>query len=504
MTQTERPQSSTGSGAPSSAGPPGLDWGADPGMSAFEIVMWRVDVDPKLRSTMMGVEILDEVPDWQRFVDAHEWATRMAPRLRERVVAPLFGAGTPHWAPDPDFDLHYHLRHLSLAAKTGSGPGGWRELWELAEQSTMTPLDPQRPLWEVTLVSGLPDGRAGYLLKLHHALADGLGLTQLLSGLHSRTREPTVDKPWPDLPARGAQESFGAALLRQVTDDVSAVGSAAGSAVRSVLGGLGQAVRHPRSAVGDAVEWTASARRVLSPPPGTPSPLLAARSGSLRFRAIDVRFADFRAAGKAVGATVNDAYLAALMGTFRLYHERMGHPLAPDATMPVSVPVSVRRDDDAQGGNHFAPGRLGGPVGVVDVTERIAAVHAGMQAVRAEPALESADVFTPLLSRLPGEFVSRIAGDMTRANDLQASNVPGLREDVFLAGAKIERIYPFAPLPGCAAMISMVTHGETCCIGANLDGAAISDQELFARCLVDGFREVLALRPGAPDPVRRD
>jgi WS/DGAT/MGAT family acyltransferase len=498
MTQTDQPGSNTGDRSRGD-GPPGLSWGADPGMSAFEIVMWRVDVDPKLRSTMMGVEILDSVPDTDRFIEAHEWATRMAPRLRERVVAPLFGTGTPHWALDPDFDLHYHLRFMSLP----SG-GGWRQLWELAEQSTMTPLDPQRPLWEVTLVSGLPDGRAGYFIKLHHALGDGLGITQLLSGLHSRTRDHTDDKPWPDLPAKGTQESIGNALLRQVTDDVSAVGSAAGSAVRSVLGGLGQAVRHPRTTVDDALAWTASARRVLSPPPGTPSPLLAPRSGTLRFRAVDVEFADFRAAGKVVGGTVNDAYLAALMGAFRLYHERMGHPVAPDATMPVSVPVSVRRDDDAQGGNHFAPGRLAGPIGVVGAEERVGAVHAAMALARAEPALESADVFTPLLSRLPGEFVSRIAGDMTKQNDLQASNVPGLREDVFLAGAKIERIYPFAPLPGCAAMISMVTHGSTCCIGANLDGAAISDQDLFARCLVDGFAEVLALHPGAAPPVWRN
>lgn len=51
-----------------------------------------------------------------------------------------------------------------------------------------------------------------------------------------------------------------------------------------------------------------------------------------------------------------------------------------------------------------------------------------------------------------------------RANDLEASNVPGLRETVFVAGARVERLYPFAPLPGCATMITLLTHGETCCI----------------------------------------
>jgi diacylglycerol O-acyltransferase len=58
-------------------------------------------------------------------------------------------------------------------------------------------------------------------------------------------------------------------------------------------------------------------------------------------------------------------------------------------------------------------------------------------------------------------------------------------------GGPREQIYPFAPLPGCAAMISMYTHNGTCCVGANLDAAAITDTALFARCLQQGFAEVL-------------
>jgi hypothetical protein len=99
--------------------------------------------------------------------------------------------------------------------------------------------------------------------------------------------------------------------------------------------------------------------------------------------------------------------------------------------------------------------------------------------------------------------ISQVAGGLTKANDLQASNVPGLREDVYLAGAKIERAYPFGPLPGCAAMITLMSHGDMCCIGANVDPAAITDPELFARCLHDGFAEVLTLADHPEPPIRR-
>jgi hypothetical protein len=92
---------------------------------------------------------------------------------------------------------------------------------------------------------------------------------------------------------------------------------------------------------------------------------------------------------------------------------------------------------------------------------------------------------------------------MTKGNDLQASNVPGLREDVYVAGAKVERLYGFGPLPGCAAMISFVSHGPVGCVGVNFDPAAFSEQELFVRSLLEGFGEVLSLHEGSAEPIAR-
>jgi hypothetical protein len=165
--------------------------------------------------------------------------------------------------------------------------------------------------------------------------------------------------------------------------------------------------------------------------------------------------------------------------------------------MPIAIPISVRKEGDGAGGNRIAGARLAAPVGVTDPAERIRAIRALIGAARAEPALNALGLIAPALSRLPGPMISQLAGGLTQANDLQASNVPGIREDVYLAGAKIERVYPFGPLPGCATMITLVTHGAACCIGVNADPAAVTDLERFARCVCEGFDEVLAL---APDP----
>jgi diacylglycerol O-acyltransferase / wax synthase len=211
---------------------------------------------------------------------------------------------------------------------------------------------------------------------------------------------------------------------------------------------------------------------------------------SWRFSAFDVEFAELRAAAKAVGGSLNDAFLAALLGAFRRYHEELGTEVA---RIPIAVPISVRSAADARGGNQIVAAWLAAPVGIVDPAERMQAIGALMLSARGEPALETIGLVAPALSRLPGPLISQLAAGLTKANDLQASNVRGIREDVYIAGAKIERAYPFGPLPGCASMITLASHGSLCCIGANVDPAAVTEPERFDRNLREGFDEVLAL-----------
>jgi hypothetical protein len=87
---------------------------------------------------------------------------------------------------------------------------------------------------------------------------------------------------------------------------------------------------------------------------------------------------------------------------------------------------------------------------------------------------------------------------------VQASNLPGVTEPVYVAGSRIERMYPFGPLPGCAVMITLISHEGQCCIGVNLDSAAVSDPDGLVADLQAGIDEVVALaKPPAPKPAKR-
>jgi diacylglycerol O-acyltransferase len=467
-----------------------LDWARTREMNGVEALMWRAESDPRMRSTICSLAILDRMPDWDRFVAACDWGSRMAPRFRQKVVEPAFGLGIPCWVNDPDFDLHYHVRRIRVTAG-----GGWQEVFEAAEQIAMTPFDRARSPWEAVLIEGLPDNGAALLLKLHHSTTDGMGGFQLFSKLHSKTREHDPDKPQPDAPPP-EWVSPTDLLMEQLTRDAR---SAPGGALKTAEA-LFRVARKPAQTMRDGLRFFESLGRVVAEPDVEGSPLLYKRSLSWHFLALDVQFSDLRAAAKEAGGTINDAFLASLLGAFRMYHAKLGYSIKE---MPIAIPISVRRDDDDEGGNKFAGARFAAPVGVADPRARIKAIGDLVRSAREEPAIDGMALVAPALARLPGPLLGSLAGSLTKANDLQASNVPGFREELFIAGARIDRLYGFGPLPGCATMITLVTHGDTCCIAANVDRAAITDTELFGQCLEDGFAEVLALHEGAQPPRRR-
>src|SRR5262245_33321433 len=133
-------------------------------MSDADALMWRIEKDPLLRSTITSVVILDQAPDRGRFRRRLERATRVVPRLRPRVLGHAYSIAPPRWEVDPNFDLDYHLRWVRAA-----GDGSLREVLDMAAPIAMQGFDRARPLWEFYVVEVLEGGRSAIIQKIHHA-----------------------------------------------------------------------------------------------------------------------------------------------------------------------------------------------------------------------------------------------------------------------------------------------------------------------------------------------
>jgi len=456
-------------------------------LGPVDYLLHRGEANPRTRSGIMALEILDTTPDWDRFRTRFENASRRALRLRQKVVVPTLPTAAPRWVVDPDFNLDFHVRRLHVAA-----PGTLRQVFDLAEVMLQSPLDIARPLWTATLIEGLPDGKAATLLHLSHAVTDGVGSVEMFAHIYDLERDPPP-RPTPAQPI--PQDLSANDLMREGLNQLPLnVVNGARGALWGAASMVGRAVANPGAAVAGALGYARSGVRVVSRA-AEPSPLLRRRSLATRSEAIDIPLSDLHRAAKAGGGSINDAYLAGLSGALGRYHRALGVPVA---TLPMAVPVSLRGDSDAAGGNRFTGVNLAAPIGTADPIARMKKIRAQMTQRRDEPAMDIVGSIAPVLSVLPGPLLESITGSVV-GSDVQASNVPVYPGDTFLVGAKILRQYGIGPLPGVAMMVVLISRGGYCTITTRYDRAAIADEALFARCLLEGFNEILALA-GDPAP----
>ena len=199
-------------------------------------------------------------------------------------------------------------------------------------------------------------------------------------------------------------------------------------------------------------------------------------------------------AAKAAGGSINDAYLAALCGALRLYHDAFGLPVA---TLPMAVPVSLRSDADPAGGNRFVGVNLAAPIGVVDPRERISKVRAQMTHKREERALDMVGAIAPVASLLPDTVLEAMAGSVVNS-DVQASNVPVYAGDTYIAGAKVLRQYGIGPLPGVATRWESSPDGLSWTFHLRRDARWSNGDAVTARDFLFSFRRALTPSLAAP------
>ncbi len=508
---------------------PPLPAGQPDELSPLDYLLHRGEAYPATRSAFLDLEILDRPADWARLREAMDRASRVVIRMRQKVVIPPVPTTPPRWVVDPDFDLDYHLRRVALPA-----PGTLRQLLDLAEVTLQSPLDTSRALWEAVYVEGLEEGRSALLIKLSHAITDGLGGLALFEQVYDTEPDPEP-RPMPPVPV--PRDLNGNDLLRsslrRLPGTTFHVGrkllaSAAGTAVRLAA--------QPGATVTEALGFADSAVRVLRPPPAEPSPLLRRRSLVSRTHVLELPLADLRAAAKSVvvsggggppggsrvsgghggvgppgassvsggrggsTASVNDAYLAALCGGLGRYHEVLGVPV--DA-LPLALPVSLRTGDDPASGNRFAGVTIAAPVGEPDPVERIKRIREQVIARRSEPAIDVIGRLAPVLSLLPDEALHGVIDRITPP-DIQASNVPGYAQETFLAGARVHRQYGLGPLPRVGMMAVLVSRAGTCTVTFRYDTASFTAADVLEKCLQLGFDEIVELgRPPTRSAPRK-
>jgi WS/DGAT/MGAT family acyltransferase len=363
------------------------------------------------------------------------------PAFRKRPATTAGVLPNVAWSFDDDIDLEYHVRRSALPA-----PGRVRELLELTSRLHGTLLDRHRPLWESHLIEGLGDGRFAVYTKMHHALVDGISALRLLQGsLSSDPDDTEIQAPWALPPVHRLPQKSNAGRLQRIT-------GAAGSVAKYVPSTLGLA----RAAI---------IEQQLTLPYRAPRTMLNVPiGGARRCAAQSWSLERIKAVKNAAGVSINDVVLAMCAGALRSYLD--DHNALPDTPLIAMVPVSLRTENDADGGNVVSGVLCSLGTHLDDPAERLSTIHASMrgnkevlsQLPRAQAmALAATGILGPAaVGGLPG------LRSTPPPFNVCVSNVPGVREPLYLNGARLDANYPMSiALDGQALNITLATSADS-------------------------------------------
>jgi WS/DGAT/MGAT family acyltransferase len=419
---------------------------------------------------------------FERVRTLYESRLDQAPPFRRRLVEVPFGLHHPLWIEDPDFDLDWHLREITL-------PEGRRDmaaLCDLAAKLVAIPLDRTRPLWELWYIQGLEDGRIGLLTKVHHAAIDGASGEELMVAILDLEPDPEP-RPEPEVPWKPDR----------VPTDTELIGHATWSLAQQPI----RAARAARRTLSVAFKLREQNRRPHITPPPSPfsapptsfnGPLTANRS----FAASSLSLTTVKAVKNAFGCTVNDVVLTMCAGGLRRYlDERDEHPEGPLVAM---VPVSVRSDDQkGTHGNRVSMMLTSLATDLDDPVERLRVIHEStvvakeqQNAIGADTLQEWAEFAAPaIFGRAARLYSNTRSADRHRPIfNVTISNVPGPPFPLYVAGGRVADTYPMGPIfDGGGLNITLMSYLDRVDFGLVACPDLIPDVWVIA----DGLRDAL-------------
>ncbi len=382
--------------------------------------------------------------------------THQAPVFRRLLVEVPFRLGHPVWVDDPDFDIDYHVRRTAVP-----GPGGLRELADLAGDIASRQLDRTKPLWEIWVVEGLEGGRIAVIAKMHHSTVDGMSGAALLSVLfdleadHGPEPEPPGEVGDSRIPSSAEliSEAMAARLMRpfEMTRDV----------LRTAQRLLN--VRRVRNEPEHRAPHSKAALPLSAPRTSFNGSLTRRRQVALAAIGLD----DVKRLKNATGTTVNDVVLAICTGALRRFLIE-GDEL-PDKPLVAVVPVSVHPDLDAPyGSNKVSSMFVQLPAHLEDPLERLQAIREGTMGAKEEHNALGADMLlnwaehaTPNTFAAAARLYSRmhLADRHRPIANLIVSNVPGPDFPLYLAGAEMTAGFPLGPvMDGIGVNITIMSY----------------------------------------------
>lgn len=444
-----------------------------------------------------GVMLFDGVINAERLRHiVEERLVGRYPRFRQRIVESPPGTGRLFWEDDPYFDLRSHLRHVALPA-----PGDIKTLQRFVSDLISEDMEPKRPLWRFYLIENCEGGSAVFG-RLHHCIADGIALVQVLLSLTDNHANADIEAHTPA--ARRVPMGPGGLL--------GMVGGAMRSSQRffstvtdmALHEGL-QSLSNPQHLLQNAyaaglLSLTSAAiiTKLLVIPPDNDSVFKGNLGAHKRVVWSDpVALTDVRALSKAAGATINDVLVAAVAGALRRYMAMHGEIV----NIRAMVPVNLRSADHPPEtlGNQFALVYLTLPLEEETAEQRLREVKKQMDVLKQSPEPVIVYEILNIIGMFPGKLADWVTSWFSTKASVVLTNVPGPRTRLYFAGQPLKRLMFWVPQSGRIGLgISIISYQGEVLLGVMVDDGLVDEpEEILAsfRDEIDEMRRSVGLAP---------
>ena len=402
----------------------------------------------------------------------------LVPRYRQRIHHVPMNLAHPVWVDDPHFDLGAHVRREVLPP-----PGDGLVLRQLVARILARPLDMRRPLWEMTVVTGLRGDRVVLVNRAHHAMVDGVSSVDILSLLLDVSPEAFTPEP-PASPWAARPAPTGWQLIRPVLWNFNSSRES-------------ERTRAPAFWKTKGLPWKSLLQLTGKSMRRRPDLFFNRRIGTQRTgRGLKVPLATFKALKERFGCTVNDAVLAVVSEGLHRWFKARGESV-PEKVR-VFCPVSVRTDDGrGRLGNQISGMVLELPTGDLKIEDRLRRINITTGDLKKTRQAVAADKLAGLADWAPATLLvlaGRVMSTPQAGANINVTNVPGPQFPLYSGGAQLLEVWPFAPLyPSMGLGIAIVSYNGDAYFGLTADPGIVPDIEEFTAELRNAAAECAAL-----------
>ena len=447
-----------------------------------QVMLWPDEIWPQdigALAVLDGKNLLDA--DGRFRIEAVREAVagrlHLVPRFRQLLYVPPRRLGGPLWVDAANFDLDNHIAELRLPA-----PGDEEQLLHATEELRLQRLDRSRPLWQMWFLTGLPNGRVGLFVRMHHAMADGMAGVATIAKFLDSTPDavPEAPRAWTPIPVPTEDELLQDKRRRRLQQ------------LRRALSALTHPVttgRHFKAA------WPAM-REIIAGRPLPPTSLDRLVGPDRNLALIRSSLKLIKGVAHTSGATVNDVLLTATAGGLRALLNSRGEPV--EGVVRIYVPVSLHHEPRAQArGNLIGQMVVPLPIGVSDAIPRLGMIakETALRKGRSRPSLG----IVPHRGIAGRAFLKLLARQRVNVN---SADIPGPEAPLYFLGSRLLEVFPMVQLIGKVSLaVGAISYAGQFNMMVVADRDAYPDLDIFVAGVRDELRALAAPTSAEPTPA---